>query len=110
MAYTFLAAQGRQTGESLIHPAYLSQAKRLMSRMESRGIDLYLPEDHLACSATSTNDSIEEVSGIDIPDHLAGCDIGDKTISRWKEVIASAGTIIWNGPLGIFEREECAKA
>ena len=98
MAYTFLRARGEGTGKSLVEEDKLDLARELMS---SAGDKLLLPVDHVVASelkAGAENEVVERV-----PDGKMGLDIGPKTIAAFEQVIAGAKTIIWNGPMGVFE-------
>jgi phosphoglycerate kinase len=92
MAYTFMKAQGKQTGTSLVEPDKVDLARDLMARA---GEKLQLPQDHVMANG----DVVE-----DMPDGLAAFDIGPKTIDTYSAIIAKAKTIIWNGPMGVFEK------
>ena len=99
MAYTFLKAQGKPTGRSLVEEDKVELAKTLLA---SLGDKLMLPVDHVVVSeiaAGAANESVET-----IPDGKIGVDIGPKTIARFEQAIAAAKTVIWNGPMGIFEK------
>ena len=99
MAYTFLKAQGKPTGKSLVEDDKVELAKSLLA---SLGDKLMLPVDHVVVSeiaAGAANEAVET-----IPDGKIGVDIGPKTIAAYAEVIAAAKTVIWNGPMGIFEK------
>jgi phosphoglycerate kinase len=99
MAYTFLKAQGKPTGKSLVEDDKVELAKTLL---ESLGDKLMLPVDHVVVSeiaAGAANQAVET-----IPDGMIGVDIGPKTIAAYSKVIAGAKTVIWNGPMGIFEK------
>ena len=99
MAYTFLAAQGIPTGRSRLEPDRLSDARRLLGRAGER---LLLPTDHL--TAAGPNAAAGEASaGRAIANDEVGLDIGPRTAERWAGVIAEAATVLWNGPLGLFE-------
>jgi phosphoglycerate kinase len=92
MAYTFLRARGEGTGKSLVEEDKIDLAKSLMS---NAGDKLMLPVDHV----TSAGETCDQ-----IPDEAAAYDIGPKTIEAYEKVIAGAKTIIWNGPMGVFEK------
>jgi phosphoglycerate kinase len=101
MAYTFLLAAGRSVGDSLIERDRLDVAGEVLMRGKRK---LRLPMDHLATTDLSGAAGAHEVA-IDIPDGEKGVDIGPKTIAAYREAIAGAHTIFWNGPMGIFEVE-----
>src|SRR5690242_17563277 len=99
MAYTFLRAQGHSTGKSLVEEDKIDLAKKLLSDL---GGKLVLPVDHIVVSeiaAGAANQAVETIG-----DDKIGVDIGPKTIALYERVIAGARTIIWNGPMGIFEK------
>ncbi len=104
MAYTLLKAAGHAVGNSIVEEDKVDEMKGLLARA---GEKILLPADHVA---TDDFDDGKPVSadGVDIPDGLMGMDIGPETISAFGEVIASAGTIVWNGPMGVFEKEAYA--
>lgn len=98
MAYTFLKAQGQPTGKSLVEADKVELAKKLLGDL---GEKLMLPVDHVVVSeiaAGAANQTVETIPGDKI-----GVDIGPKTIERYSQVIRGARTVIWNGPMGIFE-------
>jgi phosphoglycerate kinase len=99
MAYTFLKAQGKPTGNSLVEADKVELAGKLLS---SLGDKLMLPCDHVVVSAIAAGAEYQIVETI--PDGKIGVDIGPKTIEEYAKVIAGAKTVIWNGPMGIFEK------
>ncbi|MBU1355677.1 MAG: phosphoglycerate kinase [Candidatus Edwardsbacteria bacterium] len=116
MAYTFLLAQGKEVGSSLVEKDKLDMAKDILQK--SQKIKFLLPSDHIAAEKkegepdkkgkpTFTFINPKEVT--EIPQGLAGVDIGPKTIAEYNKVISGARTIVWNGPMGIFETPEYAK-
>jgi len=116
MAYTFLLAQGKEVGSSLVEKDRLDMAKDILQK--SQKIKFLLPSDHIAAEKkegepdkkgkpTFTFVNPKEVT--EIPQGLAGVDIGPKTIAEYSKAIANARTIVWNGPMGIFETPEYAK-
>ncbi len=98
MAYTFLRAQGKPTGKSLVEPEKVDLAKRLLA---STGNKISLPLDHVVVREIKSGAPSEVVNEIG-PDQI-GVDIGPATIQRYAELLGTAATIIWNGPMGIFE-------
>ena len=98
MAYTFLRARGEGTGKSLVEEDKLDLAKQLMA---DGGTKLLLPVDHVVASEFKAG-AENEVAGR-VPDGKMGLDIGPRTIAAYEEVIRGAKTIIWNGPMGVFE-------
>jgi phosphoglycerate kinase len=102
MTYTFLKAQGHQTGKSRVEADRLDEARRLL---ELAGPKLVLPVDHLVADGIDATAKTQVVKGSDIPDGLFGLDIGPETIKLYSDIITSAGTVVWNGPMGKFEDE-----
>ena len=107
MAYTFLAAKGQPTGSSLVEPERLEDAKRMITRAAERGCELLLPSDHVV-SDRLAEDAVAQVVEA-IPDGLMGLDIGPATAARYAQAASSAATILWNGPMGVFEIDAFAK-
>jgi len=99
MAYTFLKAQGKSVGKSLVEDDKLDLARQLLQRA---GAKLVLPKDHVV--AAELKDGAEHRVVAEIPDGVMGVDIGPLTIEAYSAVIAKAKTIIWNGPMGVFEK------
>ncbi len=99
MAYTFLKAQGLPTGKSLVEEDKVELAKKLLAELGSK---LMLPVDHVVVAEIAAGAAHQAVETI--PADKIGVDIGPKTIERFSRVIASAKTVIWNGPMGIFEK------
>ncbi len=105
MAYTFLFAQGYSIGKSLFEEDYLDTAKNLLSKAAMKGVEIILPEDHIAAKEFNENAEAVKIDGLDIPDEMLGMDIGEKTLDKVKDRILSAASVIWNGPMGVFEFE-----
>ena len=106
MAYTFALAQGRTIGESLSEPDYVETAKAALSKAKEKGVRFILPLDNLAVKGLDFGEgtfSDSKYFESNIEDGWEGVDIGPKSIALFKEVVASAKTILWNGPMGIFE-------
>jgi phosphoglycerate kinase len=104
MAYTFLKAQGQQVGKSLVEEDKLQLAKELLGQAKSRNIKFLLPIDHVAAAKPEANAVVKKIGeGEPIPDNLMGLDIGPKTIDLFSEEISKARTMVWNGPMGVFE-------
>ncbi len=100
MAYTFLKAQGKPTGSSLVEEDKVELAKELLATSEGK---LLLPVDHVVAEKLEENAPNEVV--VDIPAGKMGLDIGPKTVDAFAEVIKAAKTVIWNGPMGVFEKK-----
>ena len=108
MAYTFLKVMGHTVGSSLLEEDYLDTAKSLIDQAKEKGVELLLPLDHIVASEFSENAKPEAVDSLDIPDGKMGMDIGPKTVAKFKEVIGGAKTVLWNGPMGVFEFDNFA--
>jgi phosphoglycerate kinase len=108
MAYTFLKSQGKPVGKSLVENDKLDLARDLLHEAESRRFRLVLPVDHVL--AESPDSTVTKITDIDqTPEGWMGLDIGPKTITLFEKEIAAARTIVWNGPLGMFEKPAFAK-
>jgi 3-phosphoglycerate kinase len=101
MAYTFLRAQGRETGRSLVEDAQIDLAGELLRTAGERNVELLLPVDHVVADKGAAGSPSETVR--DIPAGKIGLDIGPETVDRFRRVIQTAHTVFWNGPLGMFE-------
>ncbi len=104
MAYTFLKARGLEIGKSLVEDDKLELASSLESAAKAGGVNLLLPVDHLVASNPDDGANARNVSVNDTPADLMGLDIGAETQRIYAETIAGARTIIWNGPMGMFEK------
>ena len=108
MAYTFLKSQGLPIGKSLVENDKLDLARELLEDARRRNFRFVLPVDHVV--AESPNSAETRITGIaQTPENLMGLDIGPKTIASFNEQISGARTIVWNGPLGIFEKPAFAQ-
>ena len=103
MAYTFIKARGGRIGNSLLDEEKLDYAKKMMEKAEARGVKLLLPVDNLAATAVDAAAETRYVTAGEIPDGWEGVDIGPRTRELFAEEIRKAGTVIWNGPMGVFE-------
>jgi len=103
MAYTFLKAQGKEIGKSLVEEDKIELAKEILSKAEKEGVKLILPVDSVVAKEVSDDVDCEVVSNDNIPSDEMGLDIGPKSIDLFREEILKAGTIVWNGPMGVFE-------
>lgn len=103
MTYTFIKARGGSVGKSIVEDDRQSYALEMMDKARATGKNFLLPVDNLAAAEFSPDAVPVEVESMAIPDDLMGLDIGKKTIAAFVEVIRDAGTIIWNGPVGVFE-------
>ena len=109
MAYTFLKAEGQPIGKSLVEDDKLDLAKRLRAEAQQKKFALLLPVDHVVGAEFKPDAATKTVSVSATPDGWMGLDIGPKTIDTYRQKIASAKTIVWNGPMGVFEMPAFAK-
>jgi phosphoglycerate kinase len=105
MMFTFLKSQGKRIGKSLCEEEKLDLARGLLSRAQSR---IFLPADAVAAKSIEDEVSAHVVPSGEIPEGEMGLDIGPKTIAQYSGIIRSARTIVWNGPMGVFEKEAFA--
>lgn len=103
MAYTFLAAVGTAVGNSLVEQGLIASAAALLERAGELGMRLLLPCDHVTAAAVAADAERSETAGADIPAGAIGVDIGPRTVAAFGAAIAAAGTVMWNGPMGVFE-------
>ncbi len=103
MAYTFIKAQGYSIGKSLCEEDKLEYASSVMKKAEEKGVRMLLPIDCLAAEEFSADAAPIYRDSCGMPDWQMGMDIGKKTIEEFSEAISGAGTVIWNGPMGVFE-------
>ena len=109
MAYTFLKAQGVPVGKSRVEADKLDLARSLLEKARARKVDFLLPVDHV-CGAEATETAKREVTpGKEIPEGLMGLDIGPRTLDAYRQRVLSAGTVFWNGPMGLFEQKPWAE-
>jgi phosphoglycerate kinase len=121
MTYTFALAQGKKVGKSLVEPDATNVAKAALDKAQSRGVRFLLPVDNVVARPEKTDkldkkgkpiiawEAPHAIDGTNIPDQEAGLDIGPKTIERYAEAIRGAKTILWNGPMGMFEDKRFAE-
>lgn len=109
MAYTFLKAQGRQVGKSLVEEDKLKYASEMMARIEARRKTLLLPVDHLVSKGISDTANVRVTTDANMTADELGVDIGPRTIENFGAALRSASTVFWNGPMGIFETPEFSK-
>ncbi len=103
MAYTFAKAQGGSVGKSLLEADWLDYCNEMIEKAKAKGVKLLLPED-TQCAAEFSADSKPVLHDtMEIPDDMMGMDIGPKTIAAYTAAVKDAGTVIWNGPMGVFE-------
>ncbi|MBN2553515.1 MAG: phosphoglycerate kinase [Spirochaetales bacterium] len=109
MAYTFLKVLGHEVGASMVEEDLLDTARSLLDKAGKQGVELLLPVDHLVASEFSDQARAEYIAEVDIPQGKIGMDVGRKTLERNRGVIVAAKTLVWNGPLGVFEFPEFAQ-
>ena len=103
MAYTFIKAQGGNIGTSLLEEDKIGYAKDMIAKAKEKGVQLLLPVDTLAAKEFSKDAEPVCVESMSIPDDMMGMDIGPKTCEEFAAAVKGAGTIVWNGPMGVFE-------
>ena len=107
MAYTFKKAQGYEIGTSLLEADRIDYAKEMIEKAAAKGVKFLLPVDNLCAAEFSAEAEPVLVEG-NIPENLMGMDIGPKTVELFAEAVKGAGTIVWNGPMGVFEFDKFA--
>ncbi len=105
MAYTFLAAQGYGVGTSLLEADQIDTVRGFIDQAEKAGVELILPVDFVVANEFAANADTRIVAFDSIPDDWMGLDIGPRTRELFAEAISGAGTVVWNGPVGVFEME-----
>ncbi|MFA7212158.1 MAG: phosphoglycerate kinase, partial [Bacteroidales bacterium] len=109
MSFTFVKAQGGKIGNSLCEDDQLQLALDIMEKAKAKGVKIYISEDVIAGDAFDSNAN-EQTCDVDaIPDGWLGMDAGAKALETWKNVIMNSRTILWNGPVGVFEMPKFAK-
>ena len=108
MAYTFLKAKGLEIGKSLLDEGSLALCKELMDKAAAKKINFELPVDVLAATELSADADTRIVPSNEIPSDMMGVDIGPLTIEKYRTFILGAGTVVWNGPMGVFEIDKFA--
>ncbi|MBR3309114.1 MAG: phosphoglycerate kinase [Lachnospiraceae bacterium] len=103
MAYTFAKAQGGKIGKSLVEEDYLEYATQMIKKADEKGVRLLLPVDTVVAPEIDNEAKFRTVDIMAIPDNQMGVDIGPRTIALFKDALKKAKTVIWNGPMGIFE-------
>ncbi len=109
MAYTFMKALGAPVGKSLLEADYLDYAKEMMEKAEAKGVKLLIPVDTVVAQEFSNDAFSKTVDRGFIEDDWEGLDIGEKTIALYQEALKTAKTVVWNGPMGVFEMPNFAK-
>lgn len=109
MAFTFLKAQGYEIGKSMVEDDKLDLAKELIRKAEDKKVALLLPKDVVVAKEFKNDTDFKSVSIDEIPEDMMGLDIGEKTIEEFSKAIKDAMTVIWNGPMGVFEMDNFNK-
>jgi len=108
MAYTFLRAQGVAIGDSLLEEDKINVANDILAKAESQKVTVHLPVDHVIAKELDANADRRVTDGAEIPDGWKAFDVGPKTTEAFKQALDGARTVVWNGPLGVFEVEPFA--
>ena len=103
MAYTFAKAQGGKIGNSLVEEDKLELALSLIEKAKSKGVNLVLPTDSVIADAFSAEANTAEAKNDDIKDGWMGLDIGPESVVKYKDIVGGSKTLLWNGPMGVFE-------
>jgi phosphoglycerate kinase len=109
MTYTFSLAEGGKIGRSISEPDKVELAKSLIEKAKAKGVNIYMPLDNVCADDFNNNANKQTVNRGEIPDGWEGLDIGPKSIQLFQDVIAQSKTILWNGPMGVFEFSNFAK-
>ena len=109
MAYTFLKAQGYEIGTSLCEEDKIDYAKEMLEKAKEKGVNFYLPVDSRAANKFAADAQVVVTEDQNIPEGYMGLDIGPKSEAKFVEVVNNSKTIVWNGPMGVFEFEAFAK-
>lgn len=109
MAYTFFKAEGGKIGSSLVEEDKLELASELLKKAKEKNVKIYLPKDSVAADKFDNNANIKLVNNTEIPDGFMGLDIGKEAQEEFSNVLKSAKTIMWNGPMGVFEMSSFAE-
>ena len=109
MAYTFCAAQGGKIGDSLLESEWMDYANQMLQKAADKGVKLLLPVDTVCADKFAPDANSQVVKAGEIPDGWEGLDIGPETVKLYCDAVADAGTVIWNGPMGVFEFPAFAK-
>ncbi|HBK57777.1 MAG TPA: phosphoglycerate kinase, partial [Spirochaetaceae bacterium] len=109
MAYTFLKAKGIPVGKSMVEDEFLNTATQLLDHAAAQGVQVVLPVDHVAADRFAPDATPVVVDDQALPDNLMGLDVGPRTLALYGNVVASAKSVLWNGPVGVFEFDAFAK-
>lgn len=109
MAYTFMKALGEEVGDSLLEADYIEYAKEMMDKADKKGVKLLIPIDTVVAKEFSNDAEYKTVGRGEIEPGWQGLDIGEKTVALYIDAIKDAKTVVWNGPMGVFEMPNFAK-
>ena len=109
MAYTFFKAKGYETGTSLLEEDYVEYAKEMLEKAEAKGVKLLIPVDTVVAKEFSNDAEFKTVDSSKIEADYMGLDIGEKTVAMFVDAVKDAKTVVWNGPMGVFEMPNFAK-
>ena len=109
MTFTFIKALGGKIGNSLVEDDYLDLAKKILEKAKIKGVEIHLPVDALIADNFSNDANTQLVDTTKIPEGWMGLDVGPKTNEKFSKVLANSKTILWNGPLGVFELDTFSK-
>ncbi len=108
MAFTFLKVLGKDIGNSLFEQEFLDTAESLLKRAAEQGVEIVLPLDHVVAAEFSADAEAMIVDNQNVPEGMLGLDIGPRTIEKIGKLLADAASIVWNGPMGVFEFDSFA--
>ena len=109
MAYTFFAAQGHGVGQSLVEKDKFELANQIQINAREKDVNFQLPRDHIVAESMDENATVKILDSFPIPSELMALDIGPKTVKAYSDIIHRAKTILWNGPMGVFEIDSFAR-
>ena len=109
MAYTFVKAQGGQIGRSICEPDRMELTQTILEKAKKKKVNIYLPSDNLCADDFNNNANTQIVKSGEIPDGWEGLDIGPEAAKTFAEVVKNSKTVLWNGPMGVFEFPNFAK-
>jgi phosphoglycerate kinase len=109
MMFTFIKAQGGSIGGSLVEDEFIEKAKEIITKAKAKGVQLHIPADAIIADAFSADANSKECKANAIPDGWLGLDIGPESMKAFSEIIEKSQTVLWNGPMGVFEMEKFAK-
>jgi phosphoglycerate kinase len=109
MAYTFLKVQGYKIGKSMVEDDFADTARTFLANAKKKGVEVLLPLDHVVASEFKESATPVDVDNVNIPDGMLALDVGPKTVKAVGKLLSNAKTVVWNGPMGVFEFKAFAK-